>query len=835
MTAARGEGSPPDPGAPDPSRETPRWDVLLLVSLISVAVLGFEVSLLRILLVASWHHFAFLVISIALLGFGASGTILCLLRERLLAWGDPALHVLGVGTAIAIPLCTGLAQQVPVEARFVSVLFWAQAGNWVLYWALLAIPFFLGACTVGLALMTAGRGVGGVYAANLLGSSVGAITAPLVMMAFAPAWLPLFWCFTALLGVCALRRPRGVVRAGVAAGVCLLVGGWHLGLPPEVRVDPFKTKAAMARLEQQGTAELLARTWGPRGVLEVYAGEVFHDIPFLSVGVLPPPLSVLLVDGHHAGSLLRIEETAEAAVVENTLMAFPYGLAAPPDRVLLLGEKSGLNVWLALRSGARSVRVVERNGMLVDLLRGRLREEGGLVLEQPEVDVVVADTRHHIEQTVDRFDVIQLSSLESMAAGSGGMGGLGQDHLITVEGLTRCLELLDPQGVLFACRGIQTPPWDNVKLLATLVEALWRVGVRDVGRHVLVVRDFLGVCTVVKATPWTHAQVGDVRQRLRERHLTPVWFPGIAESELNRPDALPPAPDGRGDWYYHAARKLFSGEGPSLIEDWVYDIRPPTDDRPFFLDFCRLESIGPLRDAFGDLWLTRAEIAFLFVLATVALAATLGGLLTVLPALLLRSVRTTKGKFPTSVYFLAIGLAYLLLEMVVLSRLTLLLGDPLLAASTTLSGFLAFSGLGSAVSSRVSGRSPGVFRTIVLVLAIAAVLEILCLPRLAEVFSALPAAGRLGLAVGLVAPLGFLMGFPMPVGLARLGGGAEPLIPWAWGVNGFASVVAAPLATALAMVSGFGVAGALAVLLYLLAAWAFEHLPSGGSASSERG
>jgi hypothetical protein len=451
-----------------------------------------------------------------------------------------------------------------------------------------------------------------------------------------------------------------------------------------------------------------------------------------------------------------------------------------------------------------------------------------VVLEQPGVEVVVADPRHHLEETGDRFDVIQLSSVESMAAGSGGMGGLGQDYLITVEGLKRCLELLNPQGVLVACRGIQTPPRDNVKLLATLVAALERIGVEEVDRHVLVVRDFLGVCTVVKATPWTHAEVRDVRDRVRERHLTPVWFPGVTADELNRPDALPQAPDGRGDWYHFATRRLLSGEGLSLIDDWVFDVRPPTDDRPFFLDFCRLKSIGPLRDAFGDLWLTRAEIAFLFVLAAVALAATLGGLLTVLPALLLRSVRKTRGKFPTGVYFLAIGLAYLLLEMVVLSRLTLLLGDPLLAASVTLSSFLAFSGLGSAVSRGVSERSPQVLRTLVLVLAVIGVLEVLLLHRLAEVFGALPAAGRLGLAVVLVAPLGFLMGFPMPAGLSRLGRGAQALIPWAWGVNGFASVVAAPLATALAMRSGFGLAGVSAVLLYLLAAWTFERLPTGG-------
>lgn len=141
----------------------------------SAGLLGFELAMMRVLLVASWHHFAFLVISVALLGFGASGTALFLLRDRFVAAGERALFGLIVLSGAAMPVLCGLMQHLPIEARLVPALMWRQIGTWALFWALLSVPFFLGAAALGLTLMLARQGVGRVYAANLIGSAVGSI------------------------------------------------------------------------------------------------------------------------------------------------------------------------------------------------------------------------------------------------------------------------------------------------------------------------------------------------------------------------------------------------------------------------------------------------------------------------------------------------------------------------------------------------------------------------------------------------------------------------------------------------------------------------------------
>ncbi len=550
---------------------------------VAAGVLGFEISLMRVLLAASWHHFAFLVISVALLGFGASGTVLSILRSWVVPRSEGVFSWLTLSAAASIPICIGLAQHIPAEARFAPSLMWQQIGYWLAYWALLGIPFLLGAGAIGLALMTAGQNLPRIYAANLLGSAAGVVLATVSMSFVPPAWLAPLMSGLILIGVIPLRtRPRRVpppdapslAQQGVGEGgmsnseyrvanendpdgaspfairnslfairkwiACVGIILAYLAIDrPHVRVDPYKYGAYVARLTRQGAATRVAARYGPRAVVQAYRGDAFHDLPFLSGPVAPPSITVLVADGHYAGSVLEVDTPAAAAVVDHTVMAFPYTLIAPGSRVLLLGETGGGNVWLARRHHAASIRVVQPDANIVALHRGPLRQLGGAAWDAPGVLIETAQPRHFVQHSSERFDLIQLVTLESSAAGSGGMGGLGQDHLITVEGIAACLERLSNDGLLAVTRGIQTPPRDNLKLLTTFTAALRETGVVSPGDHMAIVRDFLGVCTMVKASPWTSLQVGRIRRMCAERELTPVWFPGIRANELNKPDALP--------------------------------------------------------------------------------------------------------------------------------------------------------------------------------------------------------------------------------------------------------------------------------------------------------
>ena len=795
----------------------------LVVALVSGAVLLFELCLMRLLLVAVAHHFAFLVISVVLLGYGASGTALVFARSRVMRRPGTALFGLCLSAAAAMPISWAVSQHVGVEARIVPGTAARQVAAWVLFWGMLTVPFFLGAMAAGLALMLVPRRSGAVYGANLLGSAAGAVAAPLLMLAVPPPWLPLVAAVPALAAALIVPVParRKLVIVLTVAGV---VGAWLLLDPPRVRVDPWKYRAFMQRLEDQGDVERVGVAYGPRGVIEAFSGPRLHDVPFVTGSMTPPPVSRLLSDGNAIGSVLEVADVDAAAIVDQTLLATPYevlGRSQVGPAVLLLGETGGLHVWLAARHGARTIDVVQPDGNVIALMRGPLRARGGAVLERPEVRVHVESPRTFVRRAAGPYDLIQLCGLQSIAAGSGGAGGLAEDHLATVEGVARCLALLGDEGVVTVSRAIQTPPRDNIKLAALMVAALQRAGVTDPGAHLVVVRDYLAVCTIAKATPWSPEQLRRLRAVCRARQLTPVWFTGVQPHELNIPDELPAAPDGVGDLYHHAIRRLVSGGADELIDQWAFDVRPPTDDRPFFADFCRLGALGAMRAVYGELWLTRAEVGFLFVLTAMVLVGVIGVVAIVLP---LRRVATDRRRQGAIVlYFGCLGLAYLLVEMVYLSKVTVILGHAVPATSVTIGSFLVFSGLGSLLSQKLTRRPVFGLRLVLSGVVVTTMAGLVCLQHIP---AGAPAALRWVMTIAALAAPALLMGFPMPMGLTRLGSsGGAGRIAWAWGINGFASVLAPPLAIVMAMTWGYSVVAVTAILLYSAAAVVFGRLP----------
>jgi hypothetical protein len=326
---------------------------------------------------------------------------------------------------------------------------------------------------------------------------------------------------------------------------------------------------------------------------------------------------------------------------------------------------------------------------------------------------------------------------------------------------------------------------------------------------------------MVRRDPWDGDGIARLRTVISERGLTPVIFPGVRSDELNRPDELPGPPNRPGDWINFGAARLLSEDAEAFRRGWAFDIRPPTDDRPFFSNFSRLGSLGAFREAYGDLWPTRTELALLFVLAGMAAIAAAGAVLILLPLAFLQGLRAAPGKIPSLAYFGCIGLAYLMLEMTFLYRMTHLVGDSVTAGAVTITSFLVFSGLGSLAAQRLRPPAGAVAAGLVVV----GISGSLLAPWLAGLVGGAPLPARVLVGSALIFPLGFLMGFPMPMGLARAGEASAALVPWAWGVNGFASVLASPLAAALAMTSGFWTAGGAALILYALAGAAFGFLP----------
>lgn len=790
--------------------------VLLSVALVSAALIAYEVVLMRRLLIERWHHFGFLVISVALLGFGASGTLLAAIERYVRRQPVRTLRLFAIGLAILILIVPRASARIPVAAQFIPSDLWRQAGWWCLYWMAAMLPFVIGAAHIGTALMTAGERVGRVYAVNLVGSAIGAVAA-LFVVSRAPieyALLPSF--VAALIAVLVLPAQQRAppARRWLKIGFSTLAAGgaglleWRAPLRPDY--DQHKYAAYVRQLAAQGSARRVDLAFDPHGYVELYESELFHDLPFVPIGEAPPPMYSLLINGDAAGSVLRIDDSSQAGVMDGTLMALAYRLIRERPRVLLLGETGGTNVWLARRRSASRIELVQSNAGLLRVVAGR-----SPALFDGAVTVHVRDSRGFVDAVArPRFDLIQIASLEGLAGGGGGAGGggLAEDHLVTVEGLTACLRALSDGGALVVTRGMQEPPRDNIRILATMVEALESIGVEEAAKHIVQVRDYLGACTIALRGPIDDERRRRLRAAMDDFNLTPIWFDGLRAEEVNQPDEFPGPADSTADWLHHAAIEILSPRRQAFYDSWMLNVRPPTDDAPFFWDFYKPEAVDVLKRAYGPLWLARAEMGRLFLYASLVVASAAALILILLPLAATQWRRVRNVVAPSQpntvaivVYFSAIGLGFMGVEMALISRAIRILGDPVIASAAVIAGVLLLSGLGSLSGpALLRGRlwlAPG---------AVAAAALIV----LAIGWSGGGSAGLL--LTGL--PLAYAMGMPMPAAIALLNERRPSLVPWAWGVNGVASVIATSAAIVIAMTLGYRWVILAAAGFYALAA-----------------
>jgi hypothetical protein len=793
---------------------------LLAVAVISASVLGLQVALMRTLSISRWHHFAYLVVGLALLGFGASGTWLGLFSSRLLPRFLPWCRGLTLGLAISVTFCFRLAEMLPLNMQY--VLFSGEQLFYLLgYQALIFLPFLFAGVLIGLALIRFSSSIHLVYGANLLGSGVGPVIALGLMMWLPPARIIqaaglLIWA-SVFLWKTGAKDKKLWLQGAIPLLVGLFLALDLTTLPMPMRIDPHKMLAELQRWEQQGDAQHLVTRHSPRGRLDIFGSPRLHYTLFagLTASMPPPPQSLLLTDGDTAGPVFRIKDQTGAAILDHTPMSVAYRLLTGA-KVLLLGETSGVNVWLARRYGARQITMILENPQILDLFRGPLANLGGQSLEGSDLKIHLASPRHYLEYSKEHFDVIQLASAESMAAGISGLLSLHENYLLTVEGMARCLEHLTPGGLLTITRGLQSPPRDNIKILATMVEAMEKVGIRKPPDHLAQLRNHLAVCTLAARRPFQPKEIQELVEISDELWLDIDTLAGFDPSSRKPFNQLSGPPGSKTSFFQIAADKIFSADRQKFFKDWAYNVKPATDDRPYFFDFFRYRSLPKFIQSYGKLWFQRLELGYVVLVVSLMQIVAAAILLLLLPLFVWARQRTT----PLSLalfYFLLLGFGFLALEMSLMQRFTLLMGDPLLAAAAVLSGFLFFSGCGSLCSNRWVRSPVKAIAVSGLAIALIAPLVLFLSQSLLGFVATWNTAGRFLFTLSLLAPLAFLMGWPFPAGMSLLEKSSPALLAWAWGINGFASVAAAPLTVLLAMSLGFRLVLALAVLAYLLA------------------
>jgi len=784
------------------------------IALVSAATMMLQIALTRVFAVSEWYHFAFLSVSVALLGYGSSGTILSSLSQSLRGRLQPLL-------AITFPLSILGSYLVINTVPFDSYqLAWdrRQLLYLAIYYVSLVVPFVASGLIVSLYLSLMPQQTSPLYAASLMGSGLGSTIVLVALSVLGPertiisATALAAAATTLVLTATPGPNYRRLMRWTIALVVACAGLAWS---PPPwmtLRLSPYKS---LSYALQAPDARLAYQRWNAYSRIDVVESERLHSAPGLSLkyqGSLPPQ-HALTVDGANLSPISRRTRPEDVSFLDYLPSSLQYKLR-PRASVLILRPRGGMDVAVALHHAATSVVAVEENSLIVQVVRDRYSWFTGYLYRDPRVTILIEEPRTALQRADEQFDIVQFSLADAFHPLASGTYSLAENHLYTVEAATLALRKLNPDGLLVLTRWLQDPPSESLRAGALLLTALESIGVEQPARHLIAIRSWSTMTLLASRAPFTEADIDLVVETCQRLGYDLVYYSGMRPEEANRYNILSqPA-------YYTAFRDLLSSQDRrAFYQSHYYDVSPPTDDRPFFGHYFRWRQIPQIIAQLGKTWQPFGGSGFLLVLATLGIAIVATGMLVFLPLLW---GPTRRGQVPHRwrylAYFAMLGLGYLLVEMPLMQHFVLYLGQPAFAFAVVVASLLLSSGAGSLLAPRVRPR----------VTLPALVVAIVVYPALLHglftrsMHMTLPA--RIAIAGASLIPLGTLMGMPFPRGLLSIGDSAPGLIPWIWAINGSASVIAAILAIVLALTGGYRLVLQLAAACYLAATVAFWPL-----------
>ncbi len=782
---------------------------LLGIFLASMSTLVLEVTITRVFSVTMWYHFAFLAVSMALMGSAVAGVVLYFFPQ-LASRADRVLGIGALALALSVPLTFILYMQIPFQPDLNRTELPAQQVLWLaLVYLDLTVPFFLSGAVISLALSAWSEQVGRLYWADLTGASLG--------------------CLASIGALEALGGAGAVLTAGAIAGLAGLVLTWHSG---RARVGGIVVALLLVALVV-GNARFgwvtisVSKTGGEEAPRAYEKWNAYSRVTVYEVNRNPFFWSVsdigwqrTIQQGGLGHRLLLIDAAAGTPIQEFTgdlywvsflrydLTSFVYHLVEKPE-TLVIGPGGGRDVLAALASGAPHVTAVEVNPAVVAAVRGPFAEFAGHLYDRPDVTVVVEDARGYIARSPHRYDVIQAALIDTWAAGASGAFALSENSLYTVEAFRMYYEHLTERGILTVSRWYMPGrPAETLRLVSTGMAGWARAGVAEPQNHIAVIVHFVasnpkeGLATVLfKRTPFMPEEVALIQDRARELGFTVLYAPGLPATE-------------------EVGAFLTADDPGAWIARYPLDITPATDDRPFFFNLVRFGDLFSQALRASGVYQVSIESAGI-LLAVLGITAVVGVLFVLVPlgwGVRRRGLAAPSARMLT--YFGALGVGFMLVEIPIIQRLTVYLGRPVYSLAVGLFALLLFSGLGSLWAGRRRGQP---LLPLLVGLVGLVVLNALAVPWVLDRTVGWPLAARLAMAVGMLAPLAFLMGIPFPTGI-RLAGARRPgVIPWLWGINGVMSVMGSALAVAFSIHLGIRATLLIAAGCYALAAGVFRR------------
>lgn len=762
-----------------------RIKVFLGVSLVTLAVLMLELALTRLFSATMFYHFAFMAISLALFGSGASGVFVYifqqrLVNERIARWLSVSALLFALTTVFALYVI--MTHHLELGAGVENYL------NLAKVYAATSLPFFFAGCSVTLAIAAFSGEISRLYLFDLAGAALGCLLLIPV--------LNLIGAINTVLFIASIAAGAGIVFAlGAKENRAYLVIAALVacGLVALTISNSYGNYIDVRKSKGEDEKDILFSKWNSFSRVTV-SGDL-KDV------------AVIKIDADAATNIARGGGASHHDdYVRNDITTMANHLKRDA-KMLIIGTGGGNDIKAALLFGQKHITAVEVNPIIArDVMSSEpFLSYSGSIYQQPNVRLVVDEGRSVIRSSDERFDIIQATMVDTWAATSAGAFALTENNLYTVEAFKDYVTHLTDDGVLTMTRWYFEPP-DQLLRLVTLTRAMMlELGISNPSRHIVLVRmlndDQRAPATFIfKKSEFTDDEVRRLETVAQKNNY------GVLYSPLTRPD--------------NVFTRMVEAPDPSVVWDgFVTNIEPTRDNNPFFFNSLRPSNLMAALTG-GYEW-QKTNLGTFVLFALFVITTVLVGVFIIGPLLLVRRQALSTGtstKLSFLFYFACLGAGFIIVEVAMIQKFILFLGHPVYALSVVLFSLLTFSALGSYLSGRFDdAKLKPTLAKVLIGLVVLVFVYIIVLPPIFYGLVHFERVYRIAISVALMAPIALLMGMPMPTGIRILRAYAPEIIPWAWGVNGATSVMGSVAALILAILMGFNQALVVGAGLYLLA------------------
>lgn len=792
-----------------PNLPTIRRDYLIL-ALVAAATLLWEVLVTRICALRLAFHYGFLIVSNGLLGLGAAGSLLFAIRDRIKGREELWLRRFLWLSAISMPLSYLWMVRFPIDpdVRFGDL---SAALPFLFYNLGAAVPFATGGLVIGLLLARHAERIHRAYCADLLGAAAGALSCPLLLWGFGAGGAGCVASALLFGAVFMAYEPHASTKFLRGLGAAAMVGCLAFVLVSPSAESwlpiPSSNEIRLARGQEVrlGTDKVYSR-WSALSRVDVYQVQEDERSMFMPGRAVTehPEKQLFIAQDSSSGTFMHDFSGTPEGRVNLTRSLYSLGTTVLGAKsVFIIGAGGGCDLWGAHEGGAQRIKAVELNRQIVDLHRDVFASYSADLLDKPEVELVHGEGRAALIREEERFDLLQMSGIDTWTALASGAYMLAENFLYTSDAVHDMFSILKPGGAVQLTR--LSGDVEVLRLLGTVHEAWQGVGSGAFEDCVAVIHaaDFAAV--LCRREPFTQDQLGRLQSYLDNAGMDASYFPGkrlggVVEALVVEPD-----------------KRAFQASAPSRID-------PVGDDRPFFFHFTRFTDWASAKELIHAP-ASQVQGNPLFMVVQLGFAVLMSALLLGLP--LLGKKKRPKGQGPrlaTLGYFLSLGLGFIFIEVTLMQELVLIVGHPVFSIVITLTAILIATGIGSLVSARWFGHAQAPFWLVpaALLLLVSGWNEMG--PEIVRFAGHLPSGLRLLVGGLVVVPFGLVLGVPFSHGIALLSKSSPELVPWAWAINAAGTVIGAVLAAIASMELGFSNVLLAGAACYVVALWAQQGL-----------